>query len=104
MPLSALQKFILSEVYGAKGKMSVSKFLRFYRDQVETHNYASLGKSKRVKIVDKSVNRLISKGLLLGWGERTQYKWFIKEVQLTPLGRKSAKKLQGEQAKLPFKK
>jgi len=99
MTLSALQKFILCESYGQRGKILVAKFLKFYQSQSKVPT-----KHEQVKIVDKSVNRLINKGLLVGWGEKTQHKWFIKEVQLTPPGRKSAKKLQGEQTKLPFKK
>lgn len=99
MPLSALQKFILKECLGEKGKVLSKKFLRFYASQGKAPS-----KLEQVKIVSKSVDRLIHKGLLVGFGEQTQYKWFIREVQLTRVGRRLGKKLLGEQARLPFKK
>ena len=116
MKLSALQKFILKECLAEKGpstspldslrslgtslgagKVFVKKFLRFYQSQPKVPS-----KLEQVKIVSKSVDRLIHKGLLVGFGEQTQYKWFIKEALLTRTGRKLGKKLLGEQAKLPF--
>ncbi len=54
------------------------------------------------KIITRSLERLIDKGLLVGYGLRTPQKWYIKEIRLTSLGRKAAKKLRGEQSRLPF--
>ena len=47
---------------------------------------------------------LIEKELLVGFGQRTKYKWFIKEIKLNRQGKSQAKKLLGEQLKLKFKK
>lgn len=97
MKLSTLQKFILRSCYGIKGKVARVKFQKFYESQKNPPI-----KEEQIKIISRSIDRLINRGLLIGWGEKTQYKWFIKEVQLTPTGRRLAKKLQGEQTKLPF--
>jgi hypothetical protein len=97
MKLSTLQKFILNLSYGSK-KTSRQVFNKFYNSQ----NNAPKGEDK-VKIITKSLERLIDKGLMVGFGERTKYKWYIKEVRLTASGRRLAKKMMGEQAKLPFK-
>ncbi|MFH1610618.1 MAG: hypothetical protein ABIA91_01895 [Patescibacteria group bacterium] len=58
----------------------------------------------KTKIITKSIERLIDKELLVGFGERTKYKWFIKDIKITKFGKKEAKKLLGEQLKLKFKK
>ena len=55
-------------------------------------------------IITKSLERLIDKELLIGYGRRTPHKWFIEEIKLTRKGKKLAKKLLGEQQVLPFKK
>ncbi|HLD27605.1 MAG TPA: hypothetical protein VJB39_02030 [Patescibacteria group bacterium] len=99
MKLSSLQKFILKEGFGNRGKILRHRFHKFYDGQK-----IPLGRLSQVKIISKSIDRLIDKGLLLGFGEKTQHKWFIKEVQLTALGRGFGKKLLGEQKSLPFKK
>ncbi len=41
--------------------------------------------------------------MMVGYGVRTPKKWYIKEVKLTPIGRRLARKLLGEQQALPFK-
>jgi DNA-binding MarR family transcriptional regulator len=96
MRLSPLQKHILSVCYSNKGKVPRAPFHKFYE-----------GREARPKdlvdTVTKALERLIDKGLLTGLGVRTPKKLYIKEVRLTPLGRKLAKKLQGEQQKLPLK-
>lgn len=95
MRLSLLQKHILRVCFQAKGKVPRAPFHAFYE-----------GKSARPKdIVDtitKTLERMIDKGLLVGLGVRTPKRWYIKEVRLTPLGRRTAKKFQGEQQHLPF--
>jgi len=55
-----------------------------------------------VNIITKSVDRLIKKELLVGHGIKTAKKWFVKEVRLTPKGRKWAKFVCGQQLRLPF--
>ncbi len=96
MRLSLLSRHVLNVCYHAKGKVGRKPFHAFYE-----------GKDTRPKdVVDtvtKTLERLIDKGLLTGIGVRTPEKWYIKEVRLTPMGRRIAKKLQGEQQKLPLK-
>ena len=55
------------------------------------------------KIITQSIERLISKELMIGYGVRTPHKWFIREITLTSKGKIEAKKLLGEQKSLPFK-
>lgn len=50
-----------------------------------------------------SLDRLIKKGLLVGFGEITKEKVYIDKIRLTRLGREIAKKLLGEQKSLPLK-
>jgi len=100
MHLSDLQKYILKEVWDArKVKVGRTRFAKFYDSQKKVP-----AKKLQTKIITQSLERLIDKGLLVGFGERTKFKWFIKEVKFTPGGKKLATKLQGEQVELPFKK
>ena len=100
MRLSDLQKYILNEVWNAKkDKVSREKFNKFYELQKNVH-----AKEAHTKIITQSIERLIDRGLLVGFGERTRFKWFIKEVKFTAQGKKLGRKLQGEQPELPFKK
>lgn len=98
MKLSSLQKFILCQAYGREKRVTRSRFYRFYNG----HKKPPKGEDK-VKILTKSIERLIDKGLMVGFGERTKHKWYIKEVQLTALGRRLAKKMLGEQRELPLR-
>ena len=96
MRFSSLQKHILMVCLNTKGKVPRAPFYAFYEGK----------KAKRKDVVDtvtKTLERLIDKGLIVGLGVRTPKKWYIKEVRLTPLGRRVSKKLQGEQQKLPLK-
>ena len=96
MRLSLLSRHILNACYLAKGKVGRKPFHAFYE-----------GKDARPKdVVDtvtKTLERLIDKGLLTGLGVRTPKRWYIKEVRLTPAGRKVARTLQGEQQHLPLR-
>ena len=98
MKLSALQKYILTEAYGHK-KVDRKLFNKFYLNK----KVAPKGED-RIKIISKSIDRLIDKGLMFGYGQKTKHKWYIKEVSLTALGKTTTKKLLGEQTSLPFKK
>jgi lipoprotein NlpI len=97
MRFSGLQKYILNLGYGEKGKMSRDKFLEFYKKDENGPK-----REDRVNIITKSLERLMDRGILVGYGVRTAKKWFVKEVKLTARGRKMAKNLQGKQAKLPL--
>lgn len=98
MSLSGLQKYILKTCYGQKKLLVKARFEKYYSGV----NKVPV-KSEQIKIISRSIDRLINKGYLVGYGEKTQYKWFIYEVKLTSVGRRTSKKLQGEQIKLPFK-
>ena len=100
MRISSLQKYILKKIWeDTKLKVDRNKFNEFY----STQKKAPI-KELQTKIITQSIERLINKGLLVGFGESTRSKWFIKEVKLTLLGKKLARKLHGEQVELPFKK
>lgn len=98
MALSALQKFCLTAAYAAKGWCDRKKFHAFYRTADR-----GVGTGEQVKIITKSVERLIDRGLMVGRGVRTPKKWYIVEVRLTPKGRKATKRLLGEQQMLPLR-
>lgn len=98
MYLSSLQRFILLECLdGTRRRVARTMFMAFYRKQPSSPS----GKDRQDAIT-KSLERLIDKGLMIGYGRRTPKKWFIDEVALTPKGRKETKKLLGKQQKLPF--
>jgi len=99
MRFSALQKHILIYCYGRRqAKCSREAFLLFYDKKKLKEN-----RKDKVNTVTKSIERLIDKELFIGYGIRTSHKWFIKEIRLTPKGRRQAKKLLGVQRKLPLK-
>lgn len=98
MKLSNLQKYILLSCYEEKGKVSRDRLLKFYDKQKKKPKIED-----QVNIITKSLERLIDKELLVGYGVRTPHKWFIREIKLTIIGRKIAKELQGKQVQLPFK-
>lgn len=67
-------------------------------------NIQQAPKSKvQTKIITRSLESLIDKELMTGFGVRTPHKWFIKEIRLTSKGKKEAKNLLGEQMSLPLK-
>lgn len=99
MKLSELQKYILLKALSANKKISRAGFIEFYNKRKKKPK-----KEDRAGIISKSIERLINKELLVGYGTRTPHKWFIKEISLTGKGKKTAKKLLGEQQKLPLKK
>ncbi|MAF14340.1 MAG: hypothetical protein CMI53_05645 [Parcubacteria group bacterium] len=99
MKLSALQKYILKQSIQSKDKIVSKSILeKFY-----------IGKKKKpspkdvITIITKSVDRLIKKELVIGYGWKTPHKWYINKVRLTPKGNKVAKSLLGIQQKLPLK-
>lgn len=57
----------------------------------------------QIKIISRSLESLIDKELMIGYGIRTAHKWFVKDIKLTNKGKKQAKRLLGEQMILPFK-
>ncbi|MFA6428682.1 MAG: hypothetical protein WCW02_04045 [Candidatus Buchananbacteria bacterium] len=97
MIISRLQKYILLQSLGSKKNID-RKFFRRYYESVKIRP----GSNNLAKIITQSTERLIDKGLMIGFGRRTPHKWFITETKLTIKGRKLAKKLLGEQQELPF--
>ncbi len=99
--LSTLQKSILVQCLDQKGRLK-KKLLEQW--------YANIGKDRAMRYRDaqttitKTLENLIDKGYLVGYGVRTSQKWFIHEARLTPLGRHTAKKLRGVQQSLPLPK
>lgn len=99
MKLSVLQRFILVQSLLQRGKIERNLFRRFYGKQ-----------SKKTKekyqesIITKSLEHLIDRELLIGYGRRTPHKWFITHVKLTKKGAKISQiLLEEKQIKLPLK-
>lgn len=84
-----MQKHILRQCYILKPRGRVP------RNKVE-----GFFKIPRIKIITRSIERLIDRGLLNGYGMRTPEKWFISEIGLTQEGKKQARQIFGKQAKL----
>lgn len=80
-------------------KFSRNKLVGFYEKK-----HKDTKEGQRVKAVTKSIERLIDKELLIGYGVRTPHKWFIKKIKATSKGLKIAKNLLGQQQSLPFKR
>lgn len=96
MPLSRLQRFILTEVYGSREE-------RFPRRSLSEFYHGKPVQPKDAdNVITKSLERLIDKELLVGYGRRTPHKWFIDEVRLSAKGRRTARKLLGEQQQFNF--
>ena len=99
MKFSTLQRYILTECL-RKGNKQDRKILRgFY----ETSKRKATEKYQK-SIITKSIERLIDKELLMGYGRRTPHKWFITHIKLTSKGEKQALIIMSQgQEKLPFK-
>jgi hypothetical protein len=97
MKLSQLQKFILKASVNGKSKTKRATLLKYYDKQGKDVKPAD-----RPGILTKSVERLIEKGLMIGYGRRTAEKWFIDELTLAIPGRREAKKHFGQQQSLPL--
>lgn len=97
MKLSKLQKYILLSNFGVKSKLKRNQLLKFYDKQKKKPK-----REDQQGIITRSIERLIEKGLLVGYGRRTPEKWFIDEIRLTGKGRQEVKKLFGQQQVLPL--
>lgn len=96
MRLSALQRYILRECYQSKNPLVGRQvFSKFYSSKISQHTI--------VDSITTSLERLIERGMMIGFGRRTPEKWFIESVRLTPLGRRTAKQSFGQQQQLPLK-
>lgn len=99
MRLSGLQRYILQQLADSREPSLRSNWLtRFYAgtpDQPTPHD--------RARILARSLDRLIVKALVIGYGKKTAHKWFIQRVRLTTKGRGVARRLSGEQQILPLR-
>lgn len=99
MKLSKLQNYILEQAFLDGGDYDRDKLLKFY----ENYKKPPI-KEDQINIVTKSLERLINQGFLIGYGIKTNRKWFIKEIKITGQGRQLAKKFLSQQQVLPLKK
>ncbi|TSC77266.1 MAG: Uncharacterized protein G01um101431_449 [Parcubacteria group bacterium Gr01-1014_31] len=99
MTLSALQRYILKQAASsAQGTVRRQAIVRYYDSVSRKPKPRDLS-----TIVARSVERLIAKELVVGFGRKTAQKWFFDHVRLTPKGRRMARKLLGVQQTLPLK-
>lgn len=100
MKLSKLQRFILKKAY-LSGRVKVTRqvFMTYYE-----HLKNAPANKLQVNIVTQSLERLIDKGLVVGYGKKTQEKLFIDSIQLTARGKKITRELLSKQTPLPFPK
>ncbi len=98
MRLSHLQKFILLNAYLARGQMKRIQLLKYYDKKRGAPKLED-----QQGIITKSLERLIERGVLIGYGRRTPEKWFIESVKLTGKGKRESKKLLGQQQVLPLR-
>lgn len=99
MRISSLQKYILVQSILARRTVVLrNEFRPFYARQQRPPKIED-----QQNAITKSLERLIDKGLLIGYGRRTPKKWFIDSIKLTPRGHRAAKTLLGEQQRLPFR-
>lgn len=97
MRLSGLQRFALIECYTRRSTRLIRKVVHgYYRSMPKQPGHVQ-------DVVTKSLESLIDRGLLIGYGRRTPKRWFIDEIRLTPRGRKIARTLLGEQLSLPLR-
>lgn len=94
---SALQEYILAECYARRVRVARRVFEEFYSER------SPVKKNLRVKIITCSLERLIDRGLLTGYGLRTPQKWFIEGVKITRAGiRVWQRNLARRQRRLPL--
>lgn len=96
--LSHLQQYILDECALRGGGIS--------RRLLDSNYESSRSRSREEnykKIITQSVERLIERGLLVGYGRKTREKLFIDKIRLTAAGRLVLAKLrQRQQPHLPL--
>lgn len=98
--LSKLQQFILEACVEAGGSVSRSVI-----DKSPDKSSSKAQKEHYKQIITQSIERLIDRGLLVGYGTKTREKLFITKIRLTPSGKKVAHEYQKrKQASLPLKK
>lgn len=114
MKLSTLQKYILLECLQKGHKLDRKIFRNFYHKALDPakekpFSFPRLDSGRvaqgkyQESIITKSLEHLIDRGLLTGYGRRTPQKWFMTQVSLTKKGAKISQNLLKErQVKLPL--
>lgn len=98
MRLSPLQKFILLKCYEKGGRIDRKIFRDFYANQD-----LKAKEKYQESIITKSLESLIDREMMTGFGKRTAHKWFITHVKLAKKGKKRAEEvLREKQKKLPL--
>ena len=98
MKLSSLQRYIFREAFASRGALGRQRIVGFYaaaKDRPKSGDCA--------RIISRSLDRLITRELAVGFGRKTAQKWYIETIKLTPKGRGVARKLLGQQQSLPLK-
>ena len=99
MRLSKLQKYILLQCFNRKySKLDRKELVKFYDSYKKKP-----GQNTIINSITNSLERLVNKGLIVAFGQITKEKIFLEKIRLTRLGIVVAKKLLGEQKKLPLK-
>lgn len=99
MAFSGLQRYILVQAFSSPQRsLSRGVIARYYERRSRRPKARDIP-----SIVSRSLERLIARQLLVGYGRQTAKKWFIERVRLTPRGRGVAWKLLGVQQALPLK-
>lgn len=97
--LSRLQQYILEECVLRGGGISRRLLDSNYEDsrsRSREDNYK--------KIITQSIERLIERGFLVGYGRKTREKLFIDKIRLTAAGRRVLENLRRrKQLRLPIK-
>jgi len=84
--------------YEKGGRIDRKIFREFYK----TPEQKALPKYQE-SIITKSLESLIDRELMIGFGKRTPHKWFITHVKLTKKGKKRTEEvLRESQKKLPL--
>lgn len=98
--LSKLQQYILEECTVRGG--SISRRVLDYNYQASR---SRARKENYKKIITQSIERLIDRGLLVGYGVKTKEKLFIDRIKITPAGRRQTQRWrESRQARLPLHK
>ncbi|OGY91605.1 MAG: hypothetical protein A3B30_01300 [Candidatus Komeilibacteria bacterium RIFCSPLOWO2_01_FULL_52_15] len=92
MQVSDLQRYILKQTYIRGPRTSRAAFSAFYQKPSDDE----------VKAITRSIERLIARGLVIGYGRMTAEKMYIETVSITARGRNYVKRML--QLRLPFQK
>lgn len=93
----SLQRTILLEAAAAKPRLHRRLLEEEYR-----FSHPQATSREVVESVTKAVERLVARGLAVGYGYKTQHKLFLTSVRLTPAGRRLAKSFGVRQQTLPL--